>query len=73
MNAALRVQLDIGEYRARQEDKLRNGKNACRKGTTERQIFFSTRPLSSYHRRIIHLYLQDMQDITTRSSGDGPH
>lgn len=72
MNAALRVQLDIGEYRARQEDKLRGMAKMLADKARQSGKSFSTRPLSSYHRRIIHLYLQDMQDITTRSSGDGP-
>ena len=72
MNAALRVQLDIGEYRARQEDKLRGMAKMLAEKARQSGKSFSTRPLSSYHRRIIHLYLQDMQDITTRSSGDLP-
>lgn len=72
MNAALRVQLDIGEYRARQEDKLRGMAKMLAEKARQSGKSFSTRPLSSYHRRIIHLYLQDMQDIATRSSGDGP-
>lgn len=72
MNAILRVQLDIGDYRARQDEKLRGlarflADRARRSGKS-----FSTRPLSSYHRRIIHLYLQEDPDVQTRSSGEGP-
>ena len=33
---------------------------------------YSTRPLSSYHRRIVHVCLQDVGDVQTRSTGDGP-
>lgn len=72
MNAALRVQLDIGEYCARQEEKLRGMAKVLAERARQSGKPFSTRPLSSYHRRIIHLCLQDMHDIATRSSGDGP-
>ncbi|MDE7240518.1 R3H domain-containing nucleic acid-binding protein [Desulfovibrio sp.] len=72
MNAAVRVQLDIGDYRLRQDEKLR----AIALGLAEKARAtgrpYSTRPLSSYHRRIIHLALQDAADLQTRSSGEGP-
>ena len=32
----------------------------------------STRPMSSYHRRLVHMALQDSPDVQTRSSGEGP-
>ncbi len=31
----------------------------------------STRPMSAYQRRVIHLALQDEPDVQTRSVGDG--
>ena len=72
MNAAVRIQLDIGDYRLRQDEKLR----AIALGLAEKARAtgrpYSTRPLSSYHRRIIHLALQDAEDLQTRSSGEGP-
>lgn len=71
-NAALRVQLDIGEYRSRQDDKLRSLAKALAEKARQNGRSFSTRPLSSYHRRIVHLALQDQADLITRSSGDGP-
>lgn len=72
MQASLRVRLDIGEYRAKQSERLRGlalhlAEKARRFGRS-----YSTRPLSSYHRRVIHLSLQNAPDIQTRSSGDGP-
>lgn len=72
MKAAVRVQLDIGDYRRRQDDKLRElAINLARKARQTGRSF-STRPLSSYHRRIIHLCLQEEPDVQTRSSGEGP-
>jgi spoIIIJ-associated protein len=72
LNAAVRVQMDAGDYRRRQEDKLKSLALALADKARRSGRALSTRPLSSYHRRIIHLSLQNMQDIQTRSSGEGP-
>lgn len=71
-NAALRVQLDIGDYRRRQDEKLRELGMALAGKARQTGRSWSTRPLSSYHRRIIHMALQDASDVQTRSSGEGP-
>lgn len=72
MNAPLKVQVDIGNYRSRQEDKLCALARSLAEKALQHGRSFSTRPLSSYHRRIIHLCLQDNASIQTRSSGEGP-
>lgn len=72
MNAAVRVQLDIGDYRLRQDEKLRSIALGLAEKARATGRAYSTRPLSSYHRRIIHLALQDAEDLQTRSSGEGP-
>lgn len=72
MGAAVRVHLDAGEYRLRQDEKLRELALALAEKVRATGKSCSTRPLSSYHRRIIHMTLQDTEDIQTRSSGDGP-
>ena len=69
---AVRVQLDTGDYRERQDEKLRDialhlAEKAKNLGKSQ-----STRPLSSYHRRVVHLALQEDDEIQTRSKGDGP-
>lgn len=69
---AVRVQLDTGDYRERQDEKLRDialhlAEKAKNMGKPQ-----STRPLSSYHRRVVHLVLQEDDEIQTRSKGDGP-
>lgn len=72
MGVAVRVQLDTGDYRERQDDKLREiALHLADKAKTLGKPQ-STRPLSSYHRRIVHLALQGDDDIQTRSKGDGP-
>jgi len=71
MNAAVRVNLDAGEYRQRQDEKLQELALhlAAKVKNTGRTC--STRPLNSYHRRIIHLTLQEDAQVQTRSTGDG--
>lgn len=72
MEAPVRVQFDVGDYRERQDDRLRELALALaeRVRTTGRPC--STRPMSSYHRRLVHMALQDSPDVQTRSSGEGP-
>lgn len=70
--ASLRVQLDIGQYRSRQEDKIRAMALDLAEKVRAGGRPLRTRPLSSYHRRIVHMNLQDYPDIATRSAGDGP-
>ena len=72
MNAAVRVQLDAGEYRRRQDEKLREMALALAEKVRQSGRSYSTRPLSSYHRRIVHVCLQEAADVQTRSTGDGP-
>lgn len=72
MEASVRIQVDTGDYRERQDDKLRQvawhlAEKAGSMGRTQ-----STKPLSSYHRRVVHLALQDNEEVFTRSKGDGP-
>jgi spoIIIJ-associated protein len=68
----VKVQINTGEYRERQDDNLRKmaiflADKAKTLGRPQ-----STKPLSSYHRRVVHLALQEDEAISTRSKGDGP-
>lgn len=72
MAACVRIHLDAGDYRLRQDDKLREMALALAARVRESGRSCSTRPLSSYHRRIVHVCLQGVEDVQTRSSGDGP-
>lgn len=71
LEAAVRIQLDVGDYRQRQDDKLREMAMALAEKVRQTGRSFSTRPLSSYHRRVVHLCLRDVEDIQTRSTGEG--
>lgn len=68
----VKVQINTGEYRERQDDNLRKmaiflADKAKTLGRPQ-----STKPLSSYHRRVVHLALQEDEGISTRSKGEGP-
>lgn len=71
MDASVRVQIDAGDYRESQDERLRQiarhlADKAMSSGRTQ-----STRPMSSYHRRVVHLTLQDDEHVFTRSKGEG--
>jgi spoIIIJ-associated protein len=68
----VRIQLDAGDYRERQTENLRKTALFLSKKARDSGRVQSTRPMSSYHRRVVHLALQNEQDINTRSKGDGP-
>ncbi len=72
LGAAVRVQLDTGDYRERQDEKLRELALSFAERVRATGRPQSTRPLSSYHRRVVHLVLQDDEEIVTRSKGEGP-
>lgn len=72
LQTSVRVQIDTGDYRERQDEKLRQlawhlADKALNTGRVQ-----STKPLSSYHRRVVHMALQEDKNINTRSKGDGP-
>ncbi|MEF2145472.1 MAG: Jag N-terminal domain-containing protein [Desulfovibrionaceae bacterium] len=72
MEASVRVQLDTGDYRERQDEKLRQqARRLAEKAISSRRTQ-STKPLSSYHRRVVHLTVQEMRGVLTRSKGEGP-
>ena len=72
MEAPVRVQFDVGDYRERQDDRLRELALALAERVRATGRPCSTRPMSSYPRRLVHMTLQDSPDVQTRSSGEGP-
>lgn len=72
MGGAVRLQIDAGKYRERQDDKLRELALSLAAKVRETGRPQSTRPLSAYQRRIVHLALERDAAVTTRSKGEGP-
>ncbi len=66
------IHLDAAGYKERQENYLKKQvmQLAQRAKISGRPI--STKPLSSYHRRVVHLALKNDKDIITHSTGEGP-
>lgn len=69
--AAARMQIDAGDYRERQDGKMRELALSLAERVKEEGRGLYTRPLSSYHRRVVHVTLQDDPELQTRSKGDG--
>ncbi|MGE4299621.1 MAG: RNA-binding cell elongation regulator Jag/EloR [Desulfovibrionaceae bacterium] len=69
---APRIHIDAGDYRERQDDSLRQLALELADKVKAQGRPQSTRPLSSYHRRVVHMALQEDDAILTRSKGDGP-
>ncbi|GAB7081766.1 Jag family protein [Megalodesulfovibrio paquesii] len=66
-----RLSLEAGNYKERQDDTLRQlALNLAEKARSSGKAQ-STRPLSSYHRRVIHVALQEDGTVVTRSKGEG--
>ena len=70
-DAFLRVKLDIGSYREKQENKLRGfARNAARRGKQSGKSL-ALDPMTPNERRIIHAALQRDRYVTTHSEGEG--
>lgn len=67
-----RIQLDAGDYRQKQYEQLQSIAQFLSQKAKKSGRVQSTRPLSSYHRRVVHMTLQDDRGVQTRSKGDGP-
>ena len=66
------IQLDAGGYRQRQDEYVRQKALYLAQKAKESGKAQSTKPMSSYHRRLVHMALQNDGDLITRSKGDGP-
>ncbi|MCH5277905.1 MAG: Jag N-terminal domain-containing protein [Desulfovibrionaceae bacterium] len=71
MGAQVRVQVDAGDYHFRQDSRLQELAHNLADKVRATGRPQSTRPLSAYQRRVIHLALQDDPDVQTCSSGEG--
>jgi len=71
MRALVRVQVDIADYRHRQDERLRELALALAEKVKQSGKPQLSRPLASYHRRVIHVTLHDDPLIQTHSKGEG--
>jgi spoIIIJ-associated protein len=66
-----RIQLDAGDYRQKQEEQLLGIAQFLSEKAKKSGRVQSTRPLSSFHRRVVHMALQNDRGVQTRSKGEG--
>ena len=71
LGGTVRLQFDAGNYRERQDDRLRELALALAAKVKEAKRSFSTKPLSAYQRRIVHLALEQDTEVQTFSKGEG--
>lgn len=69
---AVRIMLDAGNFREKQDEELRTLALELADKVVSSGQGESTRPLPSYQRRLVHLTLQNIAGIQTKSKGDGP-
>lgn len=71
MQAGVSIRIDVGDYRSRQEEELKELALSLAQKVSDSGKSLSTRPLSSYQRRIVHMALKGQEGIQTRSAGQG--
>ena len=71
LGSSLRLQIDAGNYRERQDERLRELAFSLAGKVKASRRSHSTRTLSAYQRRIIHLALEGDDLVQTFSKGEG--
>lgn len=66
-----KVVLDVEDYRARREDKLRDQAQSAIHAVRRDREIIELGPMNSYERRIIHLEVRKHDDVDSRSVGRG--
>jgi len=66
------VQLDTGGYKNQQEEQIKKTALDLAQKAKSSNKALSTKPLSSYHRRLVHVTLQEDKEVVTQSKGEGP-
>lgn len=71
LGGSVRLQFDAGNYRERQDERLRELALSLAERVKKNHCSLSTRPLSAYQRRVIHLTLECDKLVHTFSKGEG--
>ena len=67
-----RITLDAEGYRSRRISELEELAKRMAGQASERGMTIALRPMSAYERRIIHMTLQDSEEVDTESEGEEP-
>jgi len=66
------VKIDINQYWKRREDEIIASALDAAKVAEEEEISVMLEPMNAEERRIVHLSVQDKEDVFSYSEGDGP-
>ena len=69
----IRINVDAEEYRAKREDSLRKYARKKAQQVLKARRRCSLEPMNAYERHVIHATLQDMENVTTYSTGTEPN
>ena len=69
----LRINVDAEEYREKREDSLRRYARKKAQQVLKNRRRTTLEPMNAYERHVIHAALQDMENITTHSTGTEPN
>lgn len=66
-----RVSIEVGDYKKNREEWLKNLALDTKRKVLEQQREYQLSDLKSWERRVIHLILQNDEEVTTESVGEG--
>ena len=69
----IRINVDAEEYRAKREDSLRKYARKKAQQVLKARRRTTLEPMNAYERHVIHSALQDMENVTTHSTGTEPN
>jgi len=69
----IRINVDAEDYRAKREDSLAKYARKKAQQVLKNRRRTTLEPMNAYERHVIHAALQDMENITTHSTGTEPN
>ena len=69
----IRINVDAEEYREKREDSLRRYARKKAQQVLKNRRRTTLEPMNAYERHVIHAALQDMENVTTHSTGSEPN
>lgn len=67
----VRVNIDVGGYKHRRDERLRSEAFAAAGRVRKTGVAVELEPMSAAERRVVHMSLADEEDVRTESRGDG--
>lgn len=68
----VRVNVDVGGYKRRRDERLRKDASAAAARVRKSGVAVEMQPMSAGERRVVHMALADEPGVITESAGEGP-